>query len=123
MKIVINIPEVFYEYCKSQKDAIEIVLDVKNGIPFQKIKDEIEQDGAYYQEIGEYERANAFLEVLNIIDKYNAEKECKHCEYFDLFTNKCSITEEKCYKDKKECLQKNCKNYKEGEWCPNCGTK
>lgn len=33
MELVIDIPEVFYEYCKAQEDAIEIQLAVKNGIP------------------------------------------------------------------------------------------
>jgi hypothetical protein len=36
MQIVIDIPEVFYEYCKAQDDAIEIQLAVKNGIPLPK---------------------------------------------------------------------------------------
>ena len=36
MQIVIDIPDVFYEYCKSQEDAIEIELAVKNGIPLSE---------------------------------------------------------------------------------------
>lgn len=36
MKIVIDIPEVFYEYCKAQTDATEIQLAVKNGVPLPK---------------------------------------------------------------------------------------
>ena len=36
MQIVIDIPEEFYEYCKSQEDAIEIQLAVKNGTPLPK---------------------------------------------------------------------------------------
>jgi hypothetical protein len=99
-------------------DCGNILKAVTNGIPLQKIKDEIEQIGAYYQEVGEQERANAFLEVLSIIDKCKVEKECKHCEYFDLSTNKCLITGEKCYENK-ECLPQGCQNYKKGEWCSN----
>lgn len=44
--------------------------------------------------------------------------QCKHCEHFDLSTNKCLITGEKCYENK-ECLPQDCKNYKKGEWCSN----
>ena len=33
MKIVIDIPDTYYEYCKAQEDAIEIQLAVKNGTP------------------------------------------------------------------------------------------
>ena len=36
MQIVIDIPEVFYEYCKAQKDAAEIQLAIKNGTPLPK---------------------------------------------------------------------------------------
>lgn len=36
MKLIIEVPKVFYEYCKAQKDAIEIQLAVKNGIPLEK---------------------------------------------------------------------------------------
>ena len=36
IELVIKIPEVFYGYCKAQKDAIEIQLAVKNGIPLPK---------------------------------------------------------------------------------------
>lgn len=116
IELLIKIPEEDFEYIKNSKDAN--FNAIKNGIPLQKVKDEIEQIGAYYQEVGEQERANAFLEVLSIIDKCKAEKECKHCEHFDLSTNKCSITGEKCYENKK-CLQQDCKNYKNGEWCSN----
>lgn len=54
MQIVIDIPEVFYEYCKAQKDAIEIQLAVKNGIPLPeghgRIIDESEIKHVYYHE-------------------------------------------------------------------------
>jgi hypothetical protein len=33
MKLVIDIPEAFYEHCKANEDAIEIQLAVKNGTP------------------------------------------------------------------------------------------
>lgn len=36
MQIVIEIPEVFYKHCKSQEDATEIQLAVKNGVPLPK---------------------------------------------------------------------------------------
>lgn len=36
MKIIIDIPECFYEYCKAQEDATEIQLAVKNGTPLPK---------------------------------------------------------------------------------------
>lgn len=36
MQIVIDIPECFYEYCKTKTDAIEIELAVAKGIPLQK---------------------------------------------------------------------------------------
>lgn len=36
MQIVIDIPEYFYEYCKSQKDATEIQLAVAKGTPLPK---------------------------------------------------------------------------------------
>jgi len=36
MKIVIDIPEVFYEYCKAEEGAIEVHLAIKNGIPLPK---------------------------------------------------------------------------------------
>lgn len=36
MKIVIDVPECFYEYCKAQPDATEIQLVVKNGVPLPK---------------------------------------------------------------------------------------
>lgn len=36
----------------------------------KELKAEIEPDGAYYQEIGEKERASAYLEILSTIDKY-----------------------------------------------------
>lgn len=36
MQIVIEIPEAFYKHCKSQEDATEIQLAVKNGVPLPK---------------------------------------------------------------------------------------
>lgn len=36
MQIVIDIPEVFYEYCKAQTNAIEIQLAVAKGVPLPK---------------------------------------------------------------------------------------
>ena len=36
MKIIIDIPECFYEYCKAQTDAIEIELAVAKGTPLPK---------------------------------------------------------------------------------------
>lgn len=36
MKLIIDIPECFYEYCKTQTDAIEIELAVAKGIPLPK---------------------------------------------------------------------------------------
>ena len=36
IELVIKIPEYFYEYCKTQTDATEIQLAVKNGMPLPK---------------------------------------------------------------------------------------
>lgn len=36
MQIVIDIPEVFYEYCKAQTDATEIQLAIANGTSLPK---------------------------------------------------------------------------------------
>lgn len=36
IELVIKIPECFYEYCKSQKDATEIQLAVAKGKPLPK---------------------------------------------------------------------------------------
>lgn len=49
-------------------------------------------------------------------------KECKHCEYFDLFTNICLIDNEKCYENKK-CLRDVCNNYEPGKWCTSYTSK
>ncbi len=40
MKLIVDIPECFYEYCKAQEDAIEIQLAVKNGIPIPETHEE-----------------------------------------------------------------------------------
>lgn len=37
MKLIIDIPEHFYEVCKADEDAIEIRLAVKNGIPLDTV--------------------------------------------------------------------------------------
>ena len=48
MKLIIDIPEVFYEYCKAQEVAIEIQLAVKNGVlledELKKIKEELHRE-------------------------------------------------------------------------------
>lgn len=44
MQIVIDIPECFYEYCKTKTDAIEIELAVAKGIPLPKIGHWIEKE-------------------------------------------------------------------------------
>ena len=36
IELVIKVPECFYEYCKTQEDATEIQLAVKNGVPLPK---------------------------------------------------------------------------------------
>lgn len=50
MKLMIDIPEVFYEYCKAQEDAIEIQLAVKNGIPLDKIKKQINEQSTMHMD-------------------------------------------------------------------------
>ena len=41
MKLIIDIPEIFYEYCKAHDDATELELAVKNGTPLDKIRKEV----------------------------------------------------------------------------------
>ena len=76
MKLIIDIPEVFYEYCKAQEDAIEIQLAVKNGIPLDDLRAEIEQN-AYpiVHGVNNHEKGMTLYGILQIIDKYKAESE------------------------------------------------
>lgn len=37
MKLIIDVPEAFYEHCKAKEDAIEIQLAVKNGTPLDNL--------------------------------------------------------------------------------------
>ncbi len=46
------------------------------------------------------------------------DKECKHCEHFDLFTNICLIDNKKCYEDQKCLREEECKNYEDCKWEP-----
>lgn len=41
--------------------------------------------------------------------------ECKHCEFANLFNNKCLINGRKLYDKGIELIQ-NCENYKDGNW-------
>lgn len=41
--------------------------------------------------------------------------DCKHCEYANLFDNKCLIDGRKLYDNGVELIQE-CKNYKDGDW-------
>ena len=73
MKRIINIPEVFYEYCKAQEDAIEIQLAVKNSISLDKVLVEIEEERKGYPPSADYYKA--ISRVLEIINKYSKESE------------------------------------------------
>ena len=73
MKLIIDIPEDYLKGEPIQNGSLvckRILEAVYKGTPLDDIKAEIEQDGAYYQEIGEKERASAYLEILSTIDKY-----------------------------------------------------
>lgn len=52
-----------------------------------------------------------------ICERIKPIKECKTCEYCNLFENKCFITDEFCYENKK-CKHENCDNYIKGKWKP-----
>ena len=42
-------------------------------------------------------------------------RECKNCEYCDLFNNRCFNDDTICYKDG-NCIHIGCKDYVEGKW-------
>lgn len=85
VKLVVEITKQSIESIKELKEKGVVWIDIEwlnpilDGVPLSetlgKIKGEIESDGAYYQEIGEKERANAYLEVLSTIDKYIGKTE------------------------------------------------
>ena len=52
MKLIIDIPDTYYEYCKAQEDAIEIQLAVKNGIPLDDLRAEIERQERWLMDTG-----------------------------------------------------------------------
>lgn len=72
MKMIVDIPEVFYEYCKSQEDTIEIQLAVKNGIPLDKIRDEIYLLH-HHPKLDFIKNDDVVDMALQIIDKYTKE--------------------------------------------------
>lgn len=59
VKVVIEIPQVFYEYCKEQEDAIEVQLAIKNGVLLPK----------GHGRIGDYDIAEEWL-----IDGYSLDE-------------------------------------------------
>ena len=72
MKLIIDIPDTYYEYCKAQEDAIEIQLAVKNGTPLDDLRAEIKQ--LPYQRIfGRVSSYSLLDEVVEIIDKYRED--------------------------------------------------
>lgn len=78
MNLIVNIPKVYYDYCKAQEDPIEIQLAVKNGIPLDKMRTEIEQlpTTKCTETRRIYIDADDFKEdVLAIIDRYMSESE------------------------------------------------
>ena len=76
MKLIIDIPEVFYEYCKAQEDAIEIQLAVKNGIPLDDLRAEIEQKYEKYKYLFDEDfMGTKDLEwVLSVINRHKGEQ-------------------------------------------------
>ena len=81
MQIVIDIPECFYEYCKTQTDAIEIQLAVANGIPLPKghgrliDADEIQFESREFDTYEDYSRAFDAIDYAETI--VEADKEDK----------------------------------------------
>jgi hypothetical protein len=83
MQIVIDIPDRIYKINQNRRlnitDAEILEKAVRNGIPLDKIRAEIEQKiiKRPYLNFKEWERCNndTILEVLDIIDKYKAESE------------------------------------------------
>ena len=85
MKLIIDIPEVFYEYCKAQEDAIEIQLAVKNGTPLPKghgrildekdILDTENNDGGWYDLVDMPE----YIAGVKAIIEADTESEDKEC--------------------------------------------
>lgn len=48
VKLIIEIPKVFYERCKADEDAVEIRLAVKNGIPLDSNDSDYAEAQAYF---------------------------------------------------------------------------
>jgi len=76
MKLIINIPDNWEEELNQSKITFADIVDIdtiRNGIPLDKIRAEIEElDGKYV--IGDYAIYYVRLwDVLLIIDKYKAE--------------------------------------------------
>lgn len=81
MQIVIDISEVFYEYCKAQEDAIEIQLAVKKGTPLPKghgrliDADEIRFESREFDTYEDYSRAFDAIDYAETIVEAESEEE------------------------------------------------
>ena len=116
VKLIIEIPKEIYMGLFNDEELTGgecawLLSAVKNGIPLDDVKAEIDQY-LFQNEFGSEYRE----EVSQIIDNIG-KVECKHCEFCDLFNNLCLIDNSKCYENKK-CLHEDCPKFKDGEWCP-----
>lgn len=82
MKLIIDIPEVFYEYCKAQEDAIEIQLAVKNGTPLDDLRAELGRCKTWHEmqlserDIkGKLMISDIFCHIIEIINGYTTDEE------------------------------------------------
>ena len=69
-KLIIIVPDEYYEYCKAQEDPIEIEYAVKNGILLDDIKEEISNISTY-----KFEIYNVKARVLQILDNIGRKSE------------------------------------------------
>jgi len=88
MTLIINIPEEEYNHLKRTNDySLEHTRYIRDGVPFDKMRAEIEEKyGGYdicewfddydYEEndISEYRSVGNVSDILEIIDKYRAER-------------------------------------------------
>lgn len=79
MQIVIDISEVFYEYCKAQEDAIEIQLAVKNGTPLPEHYGRLGDLDKLYTEMNNGIKAGNYEEGYETFAHINDMDDCLEC--------------------------------------------
>lgn len=73
MKLIVDIPDNWEKELNQSKITFADVVDIdtiRNGIPLDKIRAEIERERSFQRVMEEYDIATGLRKALEIIDKY-----------------------------------------------------